>query len=226
MTTPAARALVFAGCAWLLASAAPVPTGAAAGRQVVDPPASNPASSPASATLDRYCVELPQRSAAHGRADAGRARPVAVRAVTPRSGSASSASCGRARCRRRDARGRMRLAYVATVADAGARARCHRGRTPAAGPRGRPSSEPHRVRQRGPRPARHRAARAGAAAGRRTGPADLRQRGERAVGVARAARELSLRGVPREPAGGGGSVGAAGGRRLHRADGARRRTIA
>ena len=56
MTTPAARALVFAGCAWLLASAAPVPTGAAAGRQVVDPPASNPASSPASATLDRYCA--------------------------------------------------------------------------------------------------------------------------------------------------------------------------
>ena len=56
MTTPAARALVFAGCAWLLASAAPVPTGAAAGRQVVDPPASNPASSPAGATLDRYCA--------------------------------------------------------------------------------------------------------------------------------------------------------------------------
>ena len=56
MTTPAARALVFAGCAWLLASAAPVPTGAAAGRQVVDPPAPKPASSPAGATLDRYCA--------------------------------------------------------------------------------------------------------------------------------------------------------------------------
>jgi len=56
MTPPAARALVFAGCAWLLASAAPVLTGAAAGRQVVDPPASNPASAPAGATLDRYCA--------------------------------------------------------------------------------------------------------------------------------------------------------------------------
>ena len=57
MTTPAARALVFAGCAWLLASTAPVPTGAAAGRQVAGAPQANRIStSPARATLDRYCV--------------------------------------------------------------------------------------------------------------------------------------------------------------------------
>ena len=57
MTTPAARALVFAGCAWLLASAAPVPTGAAAGRQVAGAPRPNPVStSPAGATFDRYCA--------------------------------------------------------------------------------------------------------------------------------------------------------------------------
>ena len=55
MTTPAARALVFAGCAWLLASASPVLTGAgqsAAGA----PPAPQNAAAPVRATLDRYCV--------------------------------------------------------------------------------------------------------------------------------------------------------------------------
>src|SRR6185369_11680309 len=51
MTTPAARALVLAGCAWLLASSAPL-TGA-------HPPQSAPAPQAVStvrATLDRYCV--------------------------------------------------------------------------------------------------------------------------------------------------------------------------
>src|SRR6185369_654194 len=51
MTTPAARALVLAGCAWLLASSAPL-TGA-------HPPQSAPAPQAVStvlATLDRYCA--------------------------------------------------------------------------------------------------------------------------------------------------------------------------
>jgi len=56
MTTPAARALVLGGCAWLLASTAPL-TGAR-GAQVAAVPAAPAAaaSSPVRATLDRYCL--------------------------------------------------------------------------------------------------------------------------------------------------------------------------
>jgi hypothetical protein len=52
MTTPA-RALVLAGCAWLLASASPVVTAGRAGQGPAGQ-ASSPA--PVRATLDRYCV--------------------------------------------------------------------------------------------------------------------------------------------------------------------------
>src|SRR6185503_5809004 len=54
MTTPAARALVLAGCAWLLAASAPL-TGARGGAQVAAVPAPLPAPT-VRATLDRYCL--------------------------------------------------------------------------------------------------------------------------------------------------------------------------
>ena len=56
MTTAAARVLVLAGCAWLLASSAPL-TGAR-GAQLATAPTAASASpaSPVRATLDRYCI--------------------------------------------------------------------------------------------------------------------------------------------------------------------------
>ena len=53
---------------------------------------------------------------------------------------------------------------------------------------------------------------------RRTRSTELREPGQRAVGVAGAARQLLVGGLPREPAGDGGSRHAAGRRHLHRAD--------
>ena len=55
MTTPAARALVLAGCAWLFASSASV-TGARGGQAATAAATPLPASSAVRATLDRYCV--------------------------------------------------------------------------------------------------------------------------------------------------------------------------
>ncbi|HEV8395117.1 MAG TPA: DUF1592 domain-containing protein [Vicinamibacterales bacterium] len=56
MTTPAARVLVLAGCAWLLAASAPL-TGARAGTQVAPAPVPpTTALSAVRATLDRYCL--------------------------------------------------------------------------------------------------------------------------------------------------------------------------
>jgi len=57
MTTPAARALLLAGCAWLLASSAPL-TGARDGPQVAAVPVTPPipAASAVRPTLDRYCL--------------------------------------------------------------------------------------------------------------------------------------------------------------------------
>src|SRR6185369_14100211 len=54
MPTPAARALVLAGCAWLLAASAPL-TGARGAAQAGGVPAP-PAAPSVRATLDRYCL--------------------------------------------------------------------------------------------------------------------------------------------------------------------------
>src|SRR5262245_18805163 len=55
MTTPEARALVLAGCAWLFASSAAV-TGARSGQAATAPAAPIPASPAVRATLDRFCA--------------------------------------------------------------------------------------------------------------------------------------------------------------------------
>ena len=111
-----------------------------------------------------------------------------------RPGRRSSASCAPTRCRRPATPRPDKAAYGHAAAALEAALDAAAAVRPQPGPRGRAPPESHRVRERHSRSAGARGGREGAAAGRRARSAELRQRGQRAVGVAaRCSRTISRR---------------------------------